>query len=105
MAAVLVLTWAPGPGRAADPPPLVPCLTCPQPVPACWMLVYRWQDYNLRAGLGTHLIVTNGPPPGENQMEQARQSVLKSLPPHHTATFKGTNRVGCPDPGPSKTGR
>ncbi|CAA7620646.1 conserved hypothetical protein [Candidatus Terasakiella magnetica] len=93
-----LVLWA-GIGLAAEPArmPQPPCLTCPKPDPACWMLVYRWEDYNLRAGLGTYVVVTRGAPPDPADLAMAQERILKGLPPSHKIKVNKTNRVACPE--------
>jgi hypothetical protein len=96
LAAALAALLA-APGLAGEPQrPANPCLTCPKPEPACWMMLYRWQDYNLRGGLGTHLVVTDGPPPDEADLARAKAAILRTLPPNHSVTVDKSNRVACP---------
>lgn len=93
----LVLAVGGGDGAsAASGKPDNLCLTCPRPVPACWLTVYRWQDYNLKAGHGTVVVVTDGAPPSEAEKERARLDVLRSLPPSHTVVIGKSSRIGCP---------
>ncbi|OAN53944.1 hypothetical protein A6A04_13725 [Paramagnetospirillum marisnigri] len=93
-AATVLLTQA---GAAeAGPKPDNLCLTCPRPEPACWMVVYRWQDYNLKADYGTIVVTTAGPPPDEQDKERARQRILRTLPPNHTVAITKSSRIACP---------
>jgi hypothetical protein len=92
----LLLAGGGEPLRAASSKPDNLCLTCPRPVPACWLTVYRWQDYNLKAGHGTVVVVTDGAPPSEAEKERARLDVLRSLPPSHTVVIGKSSRIGCP---------
>lgn len=78
--------------------PTVPCLTCPRVTPACWMMIYRWTDYNLHSGPGNSLIVTDGPPPTRPQLIEEQNRVLKTMPKGMNAFLIGTSRVDCPEP-------
>ncbi len=91
-----VLLHGTAPALAASSKPDNLCLTCPRPVPVCWLTVYRWQDYNLKAGSGTIVVVTDGPPPGDADKERARLDVLRTLPPNHTVVIGKSNRINCP---------
>lgn len=82
----------------AEVKPKVPCLTCPRITPACWMMVYRWTDYNLRSGPGNALIITDGPPPTRPQLIEETRRVMESMPKGMNASLIGTSRVDCPDP-------
>lgn len=82
----------------AEGKPMVPCLTCPRVTPACWMMIYRWTDYNLRSGPGNSLIITDGPPPTRPQLIEETQKVIKTMPKGMNASLIGTSRVDCPDP-------
>jgi hypothetical protein len=74
------------------------CLTCPRPEPVCWLMVYRWEDYNLKAGLGTTVLVNEGEIPTPQQKEKARQEVLRALgrDKEYTVTVKRVDRITCP---------
>jgi hypothetical protein len=82
----------------ADTKPSVPCLTCPRPVPACWVVVYRWTDYNLRSGPGNHLVITTGAPPTTPEIAQAAQDIQRGMPKGMTSKIIGTSRIDCPEP-------
>ncbi len=84
------------PPAAAEPKLENLCLTCPRPEPACWMVMYRWQDYNLKAGYGTTVVVTAGAPPSEQEKEVARQKILRGLPPSHSVAITKNSRIACP---------
>jgi hypothetical protein len=81
----------------AEPKPTVPCLTCPRIVPACWMVVYRWTDYNLRSGPGNHMVITAGPPPTRPELAQATEDILRGMPKGMKAALVGTSRIDCPE--------
>lgn len=81
---------------AAEPKPDNLCLTCPRPEPACWMTLYRWQDYNLRGDYGTTVLVTAGPPPDEQDKDRARRQILRALPPNTTVAITKSSRIACP---------
>ncbi len=83
---------------SAQSKPTVPCLTCPRPVPACWVMVYRWTDYNLRSGPGNHLLITTGPPPTTPEIAQATHDIQRGLPKGMTTKIAGTSRIDCPEP-------
>ncbi|KIM00768.1 hypothetical protein CCC_01762 [Paramagnetospirillum magnetotacticum MS-1] len=94
---ILALTvWAAA--AQAETKPTVPCLTCPRIVPACWMMVYRWTDYNLRSGPGNHLVITDGPPPTRPELAKAAEEVIRSLPKGMKTALVGTSRIDCPEP-------
>ena len=86
------------PAQAEPLPPAPPCLTCPRPVPACWMVVYRWTDYNLRSGPGNYLLITDGPPPNTAEMAKALEDIRRPMPKGMTAKVLGTDRIACPEP-------
>ncbi|BAE52041.1 hypothetical protein [Paramagnetospirillum magneticum] len=96
LAVLALMAWA-LPVRA-ETKPTVPCLTCPRIVPACWMMVYRWTDYNLRSGPGNHLVITDGPPPTRPQLAQAADEVMRTLPKGMKTSLVGTSRIDCPEP-------
>lgn len=81
----------------AESKPQVPCLTCPRPVPACWMVVYRWTDYNLHSGPGNHMVITAGAPPTIQEKAQALDDIQHSMPKGMTAVLVGTSRIDCPE--------
>ena len=72
------------------------CLTCPQPEPACWMALYRWQDYNLNGGFGTTVVVTTGQPPGEDDKARATADLQRGLPATTTVVITKSSRIACP---------
>ncbi len=80
----------------AEPKPENLCLTCPRPEPACWMAVYRWQDYNLKGGVGTTVVVTAGAPPNEDDKELARRKLMRTLPSTTTVAITKNSRIACP---------
>lgn len=82
----------------AEPRPSVPCLTCARIVPACWVVVYRWTDYNLRSGPGNHMVITEGPPPSTPEMAQAQQDIARGMPKGMSFKVVGTSRIDCPEP-------
>lgn len=81
----------------AETRPSVPCLTCARPVPACWMVMYRWTDYNLRSGPGNHMLITTGPPPSTPELARAADDIQRGLPKGMSAKVIGTNRIDCPE--------
>jgi hypothetical protein len=97
LAAFCLLILATLPAQA-ETRPSVPCLTCPRPVPACWMMVYRWTDYNLRSGPGNHLVITDGPPPSRPDLAKAAEEVSRTLPKGMKTSLVGTSRIDCPEP-------
>ncbi|MDO8607239.1 MAG: hypothetical protein Q7R40_11935 [Phaeospirillum sp.] len=72
------------------------CLTCPRPEPACWMVVYSWQDYNLKGGFGTMVVVTGGAAPTEAEKARAKADLLRTLAPTTTVTITKNSRISCP---------
>ncbi|RAU21306.1 hypothetical protein CU669_14135 [Paramagnetospirillum kuznetsovii] len=72
------------------------CLTCTRPDPACWLVTYRWQDYNLKGDVGTTVVVTAGQPPTEDDKERARLSLLRTMPPNTTVVMAKSSRIACP---------
>ncbi len=72
------------------------CLTCPRPEPACWLATYRWQDYNLKAGFGTIVVVTDGGPPTEGDKAMARADLARTLPPTTIVVITKNSRIACP---------
>ena len=72
------------------------CLTCPRPEPACWLATYRWQDYNLKGGVGTVVIVTAGNPPNEDDKARAQAGLARSLPPTTKVAITKNSRIACP---------
>ena len=72
------------------------CLTCPRPEPACWMVVYRWQDYNLKGGFGTVVVVTDGAAPTEAEKARAKADLLRTLAPTTTVIITKNSRISCP---------
>jgi len=81
----------------AETKPSVPCLTCPRTIPACWMVVYRWTDYNLRSGPGNHMVITAGSPPTRPELAQAADDIMRGMPRGMKAALAGTSRIDCPD--------
>ena len=72
------------------------CLTCPRPDPACWLATYRWQDYNLKGGVGTVVIVTAGNPPNEDDKALYQAKVSRTLPPTTKVSITKNSRIACP---------
>lgn len=95
---LLACLSAGGRGVSAESRPSVPCLTCARIVPACWVVVYRWTDYNLRSGPGNHLVITAGPPPDTQEMARANQDIAKGMPKGMSFKVVGTSRIDCPEP-------
>lgn len=94
---LVLLGLALAPTARAEPKPTVPCLTCPRPVPACWMVVYRWTDYNLRSGPGNHMVITTGAPPTRPELAQASEDILRGMPKGMKTALVGTSRIDCPE--------
>jgi hypothetical protein len=94
LAVLVVLGWA-QPAAAANKQENL-CLTCPRPEPACWMVVYRWQDYNLKGGFGTMVVVTDGGPPTEADKARAKADLMRTLAPTTAVTITKNSRIACP---------
>ena len=101
MLALALAVAVPAPSARAElmqqPTATVPCLTCPRTVPVCWMMVYRWTDYNLRSGPGNTMLITTGAAPTTREEQQAMADLQRSLPKGMTVHNLGTSRVDCPE--------
>ena len=60
------------------------------------MVIYRWQDYNLKGDLGNTVVVTTGAPPSEEEKARARDRLLRSMAPGSDVAILGNSRIACP---------
>jgi hypothetical protein len=97
MAAVVLAVLGAG-GASAEgghPPPV--CLSCPKPHQYCWIFLYRWEDYNSRAGFGTGMLITESDHIGEKDKLRAEVDTNAALPKEIRAKVRSVNPIPCPE--------
>ncbi|MBI2236416.1 MAG: hypothetical protein HYU60_05600 [Magnetospirillum sp.] len=65
--------------------------------PVCWLVMYRWTDYNQRSDLGTYTMVTASRLFGTADRQRAQSEINRGLPKATTARVLGSSQVDCPE--------
>jgi hypothetical protein len=65
--------------------------------PVCWLVMYRWTDYNQRSDLGTYTLATTSRMFSSQDRQRALADISRGLPKATTARVLGTSQVECPE--------
>jgi hypothetical protein len=65
--------------------------------PVCWLVMYRWTDYNQRSDLGTYTMATTSRLFGTQDRQRAQADINLGLPRATTARVLGSSQVECPE--------